>query len=369
MKFLRILFVSNKKLPSNDHRLAYSKLSKICSIIYALPEKPEMLDENYYVKMGFGEGFRLSYIFHFLVLFGFLIKNRKKFDLVHFSSTNLILLGPILSWFARKPSIITITGFGRTFSTHKFKFRLLRFLYMFFLRISLHCVRRALFQNHYDLDWLTKRFPSLSYKFKYVGSAVSMPIITQKNFYSHKLRVLHVARLLPSKGIMDFLQVAEALQGEMFDFILIGPISPGFEEVTQRVIQYHSNKIIDYKGELDYNLIHEEFRQAHILFFPSYGEGMARVMLEAGFACVCPIAYDIPANRDLIVNANGFLVRKGDIREVISILKTLINNRNLLEMKAVAYQQYVVQHFNLDIFARRMDRILEDVAREIIGEK
>ncbi|HEC35630.1 MAG TPA: glycosyltransferase [Anaerolineae bacterium] len=365
MHKLRVLCVANKAFPDGDHRLACPQLSKVCSITYALPSKPDVLDENCYVRMGFSEGLHISIIYHFIALLVYLVRNRRRLDFVHYCSTNLILLGPLLSKLAGLPSIITVTGFGRTFSSHKLRFRLLRPLYMLLMGISMRCASRVLFQNRGDLEWLATRFPWASDKFRYVGSAVSMPVTRHKSFSASRLRVLLVARLLPDKGIEDFLQVADALHQKEFEFVLVGPASRGFDELAARVKDYHLRGVIDYKGELDPVATLEEFAQAHVFYFPSYGEGMARVMLEAGFARVCPIAYDIPANRDLVVDGGGFLLNSGSVKQVISILEDLAGDRKLLERNAIAYQDHIVEHYDIQTFSQRMDNILLELAGEI----
>ena len=81
-------------------------------------------------------------------------------------------------------------------------------------------------------------------------------------------------------------------------------------------------------------------------------------MLEAGFARLCPIAYDIPANQDLIDKGNGFLLPCGDTEQVIQILVELYNNRTGLEQNAINYQTHITKNYNMTAYAKRMDDIL-----------
>ena len=69
----------------------------------------------------------------------------------------------------------------------------------------------------------------------YAGSAVDSPIVQQKSFSTPLLRVLLVARLLPDKGIRDFLEVASQLCQSSFEFILVGPPSVGFDTLLAEV--------------------------------------------------------------------------------------------------------------------------------------
>jgi glycosyltransferase involved in cell wall biosynthesis len=108
-----------------------------------------------------------------------------------------------------------------------------------------------------------------------------------------------------------------------------------------------------------------ELSLAHIYYFPSsYGEGLSRTMLEAGFACLCPVAYDIPANKDLIAENRGFLLPVGDTSSVISILERLFPDRKLLSSNAHSYQRFITDNYNMDRYAERMDGLLRDLRCE-----
>jgi glycosyltransferase involved in cell wall biosynthesis len=362
---MRILYITNKCLPDGDHRLVYAKISRSCEITFAFPSKPQSLDESHFVRFGFSEGFRLVYCCYFLQLWAYLRSNRACYDLVHFNSTNLILLGPIIAWLAGIPSIITVTGFGRTFFRDSPKFRMLQWLYLSVLGVSVSCARRVLFQNHGHLEWMRSRSPYLRSKLKYVGSAVSAPVVGEKDFSVSPLRVLLVARLMPDKGIDDFLHVAEDMRCGPWKFILVGPRSAGFSDLAARVEASHSRGIIEYMGELDAASVTHQFALAHVFFFPSHHEGMARVMLECGFARMCPVAYNIPANRDLSGEGRGFLVAVGHTEQVISTLTELSRNRAVLLDNAVAYQKHVLENFDVESFRRRMDAILQELGTEM----
>jgi glycosyltransferase involved in cell wall biosynthesis len=319
--------------------------------------------------MGVGEGLQFSYVKEFGRLFQYLCTHRSEIDFVHYFSTLLVLFGPLLARLAGVRCIVTITGFGRVFTSEAWKYRLLRPIYFALLAMVIRLTERILAQNHSDYQSLIERFPKLSSKFVYIGSAVSIPVVDQKDFFQPKIRVLLVARLLPDKGIDHFLRVAETLYQGNFEFILIGPRSVGHDELWKKVQDYHNRKVIDYKGELGSDATLEQFSQAHVLFFPSFGEGMSRVMLEAGFACACPLAYDIPANRDLVAHGGGRLVSLGDLDSICHILMQWEQNRQELRKNALTYQTHIVNNYNMDVYTKRMDDLLIKLSQEMWGRK
>jgi glycosyltransferase involved in cell wall biosynthesis len=192
-----------------------------------------------------------------------------------------------------------------------------------------------------------------------------MPVLEEKDFSAPTLKVLLASRLMPDKGVDDFLQTAEKLQGQGFEFVLAGPRSIGFDDILEKVKEYHTLGTIRYLGELNSGEMLSEFDQAHVFFLPSYGEGMARVMLEAGFAQVCPIGYDISANRDLIAEGRGFLAPVGDIDAMVSILRALAKDRELLRANAINYQEHILQNYSMEVFSQRLDEIFKELALEL----
>lgn len=337
-------------------------------MIYALPIDPKRNESRVLVDIAIGEGFKLQYIVHYARLLRYMFCNRARIDFVHYYSTMLMFIGPWLSLCVGLPSLVTVTGFGRVFSNSSFKYLLLRPLYRMLFSFSVRLSRGILFQNYTDLQTISERLPLYRDKMFYIGSAVDIPSCEEKDFSVSRLRVLLVTRLLPDKGIDDFLTVAKHLNNDSLEFILVGPPSVGLDDLLKRVMCAASQGIVTYLGELDASSTQKQFQGAHIFFFPSaYGEGMARVLLEAGFARVCPIAYDIPPNRDLIIEGRGFLTSVGDIDQVIQIIAYLHKNRDKLEQVARTYQSFVVENYNMTTFARRQDHILTQLFGKKIG--
>ena len=354
----RVLYVVNKKLPTSDYRICYGEISRVCEVLYGMPGKTDSLTDFSYVYMGFEEGWRFSYLLEFFRLYFYLRTQRRELDFVHFYSTNLILFGPIIAYFAGIQSIVTLTGFGRVFTSNKFNDKLLRPVYKFFLGISIRLSQQYLFQNHADLKLLSLEYPKQARKFSFIGSAVDFPQILKKDFSAQNLRIVLVARIMPDKGIDDFIRVAEELSGDCLEFTLIGPSSKGYEDLWERVVVSSTRKIVHYKGECSSEEVSNELAQSHIFYFPSSGEGMSRTMLEAGFSLLCPIAYNIPANRDLIADGRGVLLPIGDIKNVKSTLKELASDRMILAKNAHSYQNYIVNNYDMKTYSERMDNLL-----------
>lgn len=340
-------------------------MSKVCEVLYGLPGKTDGLDDSSYIYMGFEEGWRWTYFLELFRLYQYLRTQRRELYLVHFYSTNLILFGPIMAYLAGVPSIVTVTGFGRVFNNPAFPYKLMQVLYWFLMKLSICLSQYSLFQNHADMELVEERYPRQASKLVFIGSAVDFPEIKDKDFFAPKLRVLLVARVMPDKGIKDFVRVAEELDNDLWEFVLVGPASKGYDDLYKYIRGCHDRGVISYMGECSAAEVAFQLSQAHIFYFPSYGEGLSRTMLEAGFARLCPVAYNIPANRDLVTEGRGFLLPVGDTSNVILTLKRLFADRMLLSSCAHSYQSFITENYSMDKYAERMDSLLRDFQTRI----
>ncbi|HEX2975635.1 MAG TPA: glycosyltransferase [Bacteroidales bacterium] len=340
-------------------------MSKVCTVLYGMPGKTEGLDDSSYIYMGFEEGWRWTYLLELFRLYKCLRTRRRKLYLVHFYSTNLILFGPIVAYLAGVPSIVTVTGFGRVFNNPAFPYKGMQILYWFLMKLSIRLSQYSLFQNHADMKFIEERYPGQASKLIFIGSAVDFPEIKDKDFFAPKLRVLLIARVMPDKGIKDFVRVAEELGNDLWEFVLVGPASKGYDDLYKYVRTCHDRGIISFKGECSSAEVEFQLSQAHIFCFPSYGEGLSRTMLEAGFAHLCPVAYDISSNRDLVVEGRGFLLPVGDTSSVILTLRRLFADRRLLSTCAHSYQSFITENYSMDKYAERMDSLLQDFQKRM----
>ena len=359
---MRILLVANKALPEQDYRIAYRQLSQVAQISFGLPGRPQSLASDVCTRFDFGEGLRLHDLHAFGKLLGHLRRHRQEYDAVHFFSTKLQLLGPVCAALAGIPSLITITGFGRVFNRHGSWYVCLRWPYLLLAILAIYLSRAVLFQNRGDMEWLSGRFPWFQSKMFWVGSGVSATIVTRKDFHAGPLRVLLAARLMPDKGIDVFLEAAARLQGGPFQFYLAGPVSDGQQELGIQVQRAHERGQLHYLGELSSAQLAAEYGRSHVFVHPSRGEGMPRVMLEAGHYRLCPVASDIPAHRDLVKTGSGLLLDSArEVDSLVELLEYLQSQRAECEGMAKRYQQQIVKDYSSSAYAERMDTLLRQL--------
>jgi glycosyltransferase involved in cell wall biosynthesis len=356
---LRVLYVANKTLPPSDYRMAFGRESRRAEVTYGLPAPVDGIPAGRFVRVDLREGMGARDLLPLLRLFAYLRRNRRTLDLAHFYSTKLVLVGPLLARLAGVRSLVTVTGLGRTFSEPGAAYALLRRVYLRLARASLGRSEAFLFQNSGDLRWLAERIPEHAAKMSYIGSAVSVPDTGDRDYGAEPLGVLLVTRMMAAKGVDDFIQVARRLRGGRFRFVLVGPPSVGEDALMGRVRAAAAAGELEYRGELAAEALYEEYRRAAVFYFPSrYAEGLARVMLEAGFFGLCPVACDIVSNRDLLAEGRGFMLPAGDADAAAGLLERLEADRGLLRAHAEAYRGFVRGAYTQEAYNRRMDALL-----------
>ena len=338
------------------------RLSREATVIYGLPEKPNAIPDRDFRQFNFDEGLYLGLPVAMFQLFRYLRRNRHKYDFIHFYSTLLLLLGPYVARLAGVPAIITITGFGRAISGSS---PWLRWTYLRMLRLAVRSSEAVLFQNSSDMEWIQSKFRLAPGKLCLIGSGVALEPARPEPNESGPLTVVLVSRVMPAKGIDDFLHVARELQSEDFRFVLVGPMSTGNEALYKRCEDSSAAGIIDFRGPQTFEQTVAALDDADVFYFPStYAEGLARVMIEAGYQGLCPIAYEIPSNLDLVPPMGGYLTAPGDTGTVIELLCQLNRDRQLLYRNAVTFQAHIVSGYNMDAFTAKMDTLLLSLVME-----
>lgn len=114
----------------------------------------------------------------------------------------------------------------------------------------------------------------------------------QKEKYS-KLRLLHVARITPGKGLKEAFQACSSLEQEDidFEFDCYGSIADNYKVEFENFIQ-----TLPYKEKLNLggftNNIYEQYTKHDIFIFPTKGEGFGNVFMEAISHGIICLAFD-----------------------------------------------------------------------------
>jgi len=271
-------------------------------------------------------------------------------NLIHHFHAKPVILGTLA---ARKicsnDTIIfnTITGLGHAFIMGGFVAKLASFGY----RISLSKANMTIFQNSDDWSYFTNK--------RWVNASNSM-LITSSGVDTKKFRmferlnhdpdapiVIMLGRLIRQKGILEFANVAPIVK-KIFpraEFILAGEIDmvhPDFLDPIEL-----EKKQINYIGKIDDVL--SLYAKADLLLFPSYREGVPRVVLEASATGLATVAFDVPGVREVVVNnKTGYLVNFGDVAKLASMIIDLLKNKEKRLFFGKHARMMVENEFDID---------------------
>jgi glycosyltransferase involved in cell wall biosynthesis len=162
--------------------------------------------------------------------------------------------------------------------------------------------------------------------------------------------VLLPARLLWTKGVDDFLEVADKINQErvVARFVLVGKPDLGNKDAVPEnvILDWVKDNRLEWWGYSD-NII-EVFKKIDIILYPSrYGEGIPKVLIEGASCCKPIVTYNVPGcNQIVLNNVNGYIVGKRNINSLCMKLITLLNNPNLRRQFGNNGRNLVIKDFS-----------------------
>lgn len=176
------------------------------------------------------------------------------------------------------------------------------------------------------------------------------------------LRIGTVANVKRRKGYFWAIEgLAElARRGVAFEYHVIGRSDTG-DDLPARARELGIAERLVFHGQVaDPGPL---VARLHAFVFPTYHEGMSNALLEAMMIGTPPIATDIPANRDMIVDGeHGRLVAPDDARGLADLLEWGAGNPAALEALGRAARARALARFTLARMVDTMADLYEEVA-------
>lgn len=258
---------------------------------------------------------------------------RERPDLAHHFTIKCAVYGSLAARLAGVPGIVNaLTGLGSVFVANDRHSRYLRLLVRQSLRASL-ADTEVIVQNPHDREMLERTRVAAPERISLIrGSGVDLDKFKpSKQWRNGACRVLFASRLLKTKGVFDFEEVAWRLRPVLpkAEFLVAGAPDPGNPDTltAETLNAMRDRGHVRMLGHIDRmeNLLAE----VDIVVLPTrYGEGVPRILVEAA-ACGLPlIATDAPGCREIVVpRSNGSLVPPGDVDALTAAVRELLENR------------------------------------------
>lgn len=240
---------------------------------------------------------------------------------------------------------VNITGLGTMFQSDN----LLKKMIIFMYKTALKKVKTVFFENVENKDIFIKNKITEEGRVCVLnGAGVNLEEypFTEYPEEEKEIRFLFIGRIMKEKGIDEFLYAAKKIKEENKDiqFDIVGPMEDDYENIIK---EYIDNDIINYYGYQED--VKPYIEGCHCFVLPSYHEGMANTLLEAGAMGRPLITSNIHGCKEAICN-NGYLVETKDKDDLYSKTKEFIklDYGNKVDM-ACNSRKYIKQVFDKKI--------------------
>ncbi|MCA9893384.1 MAG: glycosyltransferase family 4 protein [Anaerolineae bacterium] len=281
-------------------------------------------------------------------------------DLVHQVSIKPVIYGGLAAKLAGVPAVVSaMSGLGYVFIDDSAKAQLLRLGVGPLFRLALAGKRtRMIFQNPDD----QQRFIQMGLlpqerTVLIKGSGVDMDVFSPQPEPGGLPVFLFAGRLLWSKGLGTYVELARRLQGKA-KFVVAGypePSSPHAVPMSQ-MTTWRDEGIIDWWGRRDD--MPDVFASINVVCLPStYGEGIPKVLIEAAACGRAILTTDTPGCREIVTDGeNGLLVAPDDFEQLVAAAQRLIDDADLRRKmgengRKKAAAEYSLQHVVDSTFA------------------
>lgn len=184
-------------------------------------------------------------------------------------------------------------------------------------------------------------------------------VIEKKNVGDTIKRVVYVGHIKKAKGVCEIFELAR--KHADIEFLLVGPIT---EEFTIDEMLSNSVGNLKIEGPKTSEEVRTYLDEADIFLFLSHTEGFSLALLEAMSRGIPVIATDVGANKDMIEEKGGCIVKVGDLLGVEEAFKCMANESIRKEMSV-----WNLQKVN-DCYT--IDQVIEniwDIYLEVLNEK
>lgn len=229
--------------------------------------------------------------------------------------------GGLVSRILHIPYAENITGLGTTFQTENFVRKLVCFLY----KISSKHAKVVFFENEENKQtFLDNHLIREEQACRLNGAGVNLEEYPYTEYpdENEPIRFLFIGRVMKEKGVDELFEAARRIKKEYPDvlFDIVGPMEDEYNSVLKKL---EEDGIITYYGyQKD---VRPFIARCHCFVLPSWHEGMANTLLEAGAMGRPLITSRIHGCMEAVIDGeSGFLTEKGDEESLIPKIRIFL---------------------------------------------
>ena len=183
-----------------------------------------------------------------------------------------------------------------------------------------------------------------------------------RNYHNNGIvKVLFLSNLMPSKGPIDFLEIAKKLKRihKKVHFYLAGPKMSNkfFSEIKQFIETESLKNIVTLTGPIYGEKKNKMFMESDIFVFPTHDEVFGLVNLEAMRAGLPIVTTNEGSIPEIVIDGlNGFIVDPKDIDMLADRVQQLIFDQNLRNKMGHASREIYKKKFTLEQYQYRLEQ-------------
>lgn len=243
-----------------------------------------------------------------------------------------------IAMLSRLPYIVSLRGSDVPFYSKKYM--ILDILFFKFLSKLIWKRAKRVIANSSDLRDLAYKTYNKK-EIDIIPNGVDINEFKPDKNTTDKIRIISTSRFTKRKGIIYLLEAFKNIC-KKYKNITLSLIGQGdLEQDFRKYVKKHNIKNrVFFLGLIPHEKIHTEYKKADIFVLPSFNEGMSNSLLEALATGLAIISTDTGGAKDLIDDTNGFIVKKGDVKDIEKVLISLVANKEKLnKMKTYSRQK------------------------------
>lgn len=218
------------------------------------------------------------------------------------------IYGGLVCRMFRVPYAVNITGLGTAFQNEGILKKLVTLLY----KCSLKRAKAVFFENKGNQQtFLENHIVKEEQTCVLNGAGVNLEEYPFCEYPSdEEIRFLFIGRIMKEKGVDELFEAAEKIKEECSNvfFDIVGPMEDNYKDRIDDLVR---RNIIEYHGYQED--VKPFIKRCHCFVLPSYHEGMANTLLEAGAMGRPLITSDIHGCMEAVVDGEtGFLCEVGN---------------------------------------------------------
>ncbi|MFX1445363.1 MAG: glycosyltransferase family 4 protein [Promethearchaeota archaeon] len=187
--------------------------------------------------------------------------------------------------------------------------------------------------------------------------------IKDKSHISEKLKILYVGRFEEEKGIKVLLNAIKLIskENDNIEFSLVGDGS--LKTWIKNFIKVNKLRNVKLPGLYSHEEMPQIYNKADIFILPSYTEGSPASLIEAMSCGIPSIATAVGLSNIFIKNGeNGILIPPGDPVKISEAIKTLADNKNLMEKCSQKGRDTILT------YTKNYSKIHKNIYKKILSE-